>query len=425
MARQRYPTINEGSDGLYHAWVTVGTKANGRPDQRHVKRKTIEEVEERVDELLDQKKAGTVVKPGRPQTLQQWLETYFETVAPRRVDPTTIHGYRSKMRNYVYPIAGTVRLDRLTPEHPDRIYLEMQRKGLADATIVQTHRILSRALEVAYRRGMTTRNVAKLLEDNPKAKKQEMDAFTEAEALRVLTAAERRRNSARWSVGLAIGLRQGEALGLRWSYVDLDAGTMDVFWQLHRRPFEHGCIAPKSGATGSKLGAPTCGRRRAGNCPSKVLRLRTGEIQLEGGLILKAPKGSGKATIPIPKELVDELRRHREVQDLEKVMAEGAYAQHDLVFADLDGSPIDPARDWAEWKDLCKAAGVRPVRVHDTRHTAATLMIAQGVAIEVVQEVLRHSAIQVTRGYVHVASEMAKAATDRMGAALLRRPSTP
>lgn len=415
MPRRRYPTIRQGADGLWHAWVVVGTKPNGRPDQRHVKRRTREEVEERVDELLDQKKAGVVVKPGRPSSLQQWLETYFETVAARRVDPTTIHGYRSKMRNYVYPQCGAVRIDRLTPEHIDRIYLEMQRRGLADATVVQTHRILSRALEVAYKRGMIPRNVAKLLEDNPTAKKREMTAFTEAEARQVLAAAERRRNSARWSVGLALGLRQGEALGLRWPYIDLDKGEMRVWWQLHRRPFEHGCAE----------GKPTCGRRRGGNCPQKVLRLRTGEIQLDGGLILKAPKGSGKATIPIPKELVAELRRHKEIQELEKAMAEDAYAAHDLVFAELDGSPIDPARDWAEWKDLLKAAGVREARVHDARHTAATLMLAQGVPIEVVQEVLRHSSIVVTRGYQHVASEMAKAATDRMGASLLRKPGTP
>ena len=414
MARRRLPDPKLGDDGYWHAWVVVGTKPNGRPDQRHVKRRTAEEVEERVDELLEQKKAGAVVKAGRGVTLQQWLETYLDTVAARRVDPTTVTGYRSKMRNYVYPVAGTARIDRLTPEHIDRIYLSMQNAGRADATIVQTHRILTRALEVAYKRGMMPRNVAKLIEDSPKAKRREMTAFTEAEALKVLTAAERRRNSARWSVGLAIGLRQGEALGLRWSYVDLDAGTMDVFWQLHRRPFEHGCGKP-----------PTCGRRRAGNCPAKVLRLRTGEVQLDGGLILKSPKGSGKATIPIPAELVAELRRHREVQELEKVMAEGAYARHDLVFADLDGSPIDPARDWAEWKELLQAAGVPAKRVHDARHTAATLMIAQGVPIEVVQEVLRHSAIQVTRGYVHVASELAKKATDRMGATLLRRPGTP
>ncbi len=116
MARRRYPKISLGDDGLYHAWVVVGTKPNGRPDQRHVKRRTAEEVEERVDELLDQKKAGTITKPGRPSTVRQWLETYFGTVAARRCDPTTIHGYRSKMRNYVYPIAGTVRMDRLTPE---------------------------------------------------------------------------------------------------------------------------------------------------------------------------------------------------------------------------------------------------------------------------------------------------------------------
>jgi len=191
---------------------------------------------------------------------------------------------------------------------------------------------------------------------------------------------------------------------------------MEVFWQLHRRPFEHGC---------AEKGQPTCGRRRGGNCPTKILRMRSGEIQLDGGLILKSPKGSGKAVVPIPKELVAELRRHKEIQDLEKQMAGDAYAKHGLVFADVDGSPIDPARDWAEWKDLLKAAGVRDVRVHDARHTAATLMLAQGVQIEVVQEVLRHSSIVVTRGYQHVASEMAKAATDRMGSALLRKPGTP
>lgn len=413
MARRRYPTIRQGEDGLWHAWVTVGTKPNGRPDQRHVKRATREEVEERVDELLEQRRTGKVVKPGRVPTVAQWLDTYLETVAPRRCDPSTIHGYASKMRNYVIPVVGKVRLDRLTPEHLDAVYLAMSRAGRADATILQVHRILSRALEVAFRRDLCPRNVAKLI-DSPAAKRAEIKPLTADEAVRILAATEGQRNAARWSVGLALGLRQGEALGLRWEYVDLDAGVMHVWWQLHRRSHEHGCGTP-----------PTCGRRRGGNCPQKVLRMRAGELHLTGGLILKPPKGKGKRTIPIPAELVDALRAHREVQDLERMMASGAYASHGLVFAEPDGSPIDPARDWQQWKELLKSAGVRDARVHDGRHTAATLLLAQGVDVRVVQEILGHSSVTVTEGYAHVASAMAREATQRMGSAILKKPSTP
>lgn len=410
---RRDPNIQLGKDGAWHAWVTVGTKGNGRPDQRHVKRATKAEVEDRVDELLAQKRAATVVKSGRPLTVAQWLDTYLADVAPRRCDPTTVQGYASKMRNYVTPVIGKTRLDRVAPDQLDRVYVEMQRAGRADATILQVHRILSRVFEVAFRRGMMPRNPAKLI-DSPTAKKQEIKPLTEAEALAVLNAAAGQRNATRWSVGLALGLRQGEALGLRWDYVDLDAGELRVWWQLHRRAHEHGCGTP-----------PTCGHRRAGSCPQRRLMLRTGEQHLTGGLLLKEPKGKGKRTIPIPPELVAALRAHREVQGLERLMAEGGYVRHDLVFADVDGSPIDPARDWAAWHGLLAAAGVRKARVHDGRHTAATLLLAQGVDVRVVQEILGHSSVTVTQGYTHVASAMARAATDGMGRSLLGQRNTP
>lgn len=411
--RRNLPTARLGEDGQWHAWVTVGTKPNGRPDQRHVKRATREEAEDRVDELLDQKRAGAVVKPGRAQTVEQWLTTYLDTVAPRRCDPTTVYDYRSKLKNWVIPVVGRIRVDRLTPEHLDDIYLKMQRAGKADSSILKVHRIMTRALEIAYRRGIVPRNVAKLI-DAPTAKRIEILPLTEAEAVAVLNTATatRRRNAARWSVGLALGLRQGEALGLRWPYVDLDAGEIRVWWQLHRRAQEHGC-------------GGTCGRKRGGNCPQKQLPLRSGEVVVEGGLILKEPKGKSRRTIPIPKELVTVLQAHREVQDLERQYAGAAYLKHDFVFAHPDGRPLDPGDDYDDWKDLLAAAGVREARVHDGRHTAATLLLAQGVPLEVVQELLGHSDIRVTRGYSHVASAMARDATDRMGRALFKGGSTP
>jgi integrase len=422
MPRNRYPNIKKGADGLWHAWITVGTKPNGNPDQRHVKRKTKKAVEDRIDELLDQVRAGAVVKPGRPDSVAQWLDTYLTTVAPRRCDPGTVKDYRSKINHWVLPVVGNERLDRLQPHQLEEVYLGMQRAGLADSTQLKVHRILSRALEVALRRQLVRRNVAKLI-DAPTTETLEQTALTREDAARVLAAAAGRRNATRWSLALALGLRQGEALGLRWSHVDLDRGEIKVFWQLRRRAFDHGCGTP-----------PTCGRRRGGNCPQRGLVLRTGEssvldlskpvavddvpVDRRTGLVLKSPKGKSKRTVPIPDQLIEQLRQHQTEQGIERILAEGVWQDHGFVFARPDGQPIDPGPDHRDWKALLTAAGVPESRLHDARHTAGTVMTALGVPIQVVQEVLGHSDLRVTRRYVHVASEMAKAATDRIGGAL-------
>lgn len=414
MPRRKRPEAKLGKDGRWHVWVTVGTKPNGRPDQRHASGVDKDAAEDAADELLDTvRTTGRAPRAGKKPTVDGWFTTYFDVVLPRKnVDPTTIYGYRGKVRLYVSPVIGARRLDQLTADDLDRVYLRMQRAGLADSHVRQVHRILSRAFKIAWKRGLMTLNPADLLEDAPTAKKIEMTSLTEAAAVAILEATARKRNAARWSVGLALGLRQGEALGLRWPYVELDGDEphLRVWWQLHRRPFEHGC------------GSAPCGRRRAGNCPQRRLPLRSGETQVgTGGLILKEPKGKSKRTVPLPPELAAQLRTHREVQDFERMMLPGGvYAGHGLVFAREDGSAIDPSDDWSEWKALLAAAGVPDARVHDARHTAATLLLAQGVRLEVVQELLGHSSITTTRGYTHVASEMAKAGVEALGKKLLR-----
>jgi integrase len=419
MARSRYPTIKQGNDGLWHAWITVGTKGNGRPDQRHVKRSTRSAVEDRIDELLDQRRSGAVVKAGRGTTAAQWLGTYLDTVLPSsgRCDPGTIRDYRSKIEHWVLPVIGRIRVDRIKTEHLEEIYLRMRRAGRADSTVLKVHRILSRAFEIARRRRLVAHNVAKDM-DAPTFDAADVAPLTQEDAAAVLAAAAGQRNSARWSVALALGLRQGEVLGLRWAFVDLDGGEVRVWWQLRRRAFEHGC----GGA---------CGKRRGGNCPARVMPLRTGEVNIldlskpadadrRTGFVLKRPKGKGKRQVPIPEELVAELRRHLAAQQIERALAGPLWQDHGLVFCEPDGRPIDPARDHAEWKAILAGAGVPAARLHDGRHTAATIMIFLGVPVEVVQEILGHSDVRTTRGYTHVASEMAKSATARMGRALLK-----
>jgi integrase len=424
MPRKRYPTITKHADGLWHAWVTVGTKPNGRPDQRHVKRATQAEAEERVDELLDQKRDGAVVKGGRPVTTQQWLTTYLDTVLPSsgRCDPGTIRDYRSLLTLWAFPVIGAIKLKDLTSDNLDEVYLRMRRAGRADSMVLKAHRVLSRALEVARRRKLVTRNVAKDM-DSPTAKKVPQTPLTQEEAERFLTAVQDRRNGARWVIGLALGLRQGEALGLRWSDIDLDGGAMRIRMQLRRRAFEHGC----DGA---------CGRRRGGNCPQRVLYLRTGETAVLDlgkaagtdrrlGLVLKPPKSGEERSVPPPDEIVAALRMHRDRQEIERMLAAPMWQDHDFVFARETGLPIDPKDDYAEWQAILAEVGIPATKLHNGRHTAGTIMVALGVPIEVVQEILGHSDVRTTRGYVHVASEMAKSATARMGRVLLRKASTP
>lgn len=424
MARNRYPNIKKGSDGWWHAYLVVGTKPDGRPDQRHIKRATKAAVEDRVDELLAQRRSGAVVKAGRPGTVAHWLATYLDTVLPStgRCDPGTVRDYRSIIENWALPVIGSTRLDRLRPEQLEEVYLRMRRAGRADSSALKLHRVLSRALEIALRRGLVGRNVAKLI-DAPTTRAAEQTPLTQADAAAVLAAVAGRRNSARWSVALALGLRQGEALGLRWAYLNLDRGEMRVWWQLRRRSFEHGC-------------GGTCGKRRGGNCPARVLPLRSQETAVldlskpasqdrRTGLVFKEPKGSSKRTIPLPDELVAQLRAHRDSQVLERMVAGGLWQDHDLVFARQDGQPVDPSTDHAEWKALLSAAGVPESRLHDARHTAGTIMTMLGVPIQVVQEILGHSDLRVTRRYVHVASEMARAGVGRMSSILPKAPSTP
>lgn len=79
---------------------------------------------------------------------------------------------------------------------------------------------------------------------------------------------------------------------------------------------------------------------------------------------------------------------------------------------------MEPRDDWDDWKWLCRAAGVRGARLHDAWHTAATLLLEQGVDIHVVQEILGHSTLAVTKRYTHVTSRLARDAADRMAYAL-------
>ncbi len=138
------------------------------------------------------------------------------------------------------------------------------------------------------------------------------------------------------------------------------------------------------------------------------------------GLVLVEPMSrAGRRTVKLPKPLQDALRAHRARQAEQRLAAAEAWEDRGFVFCQANGRPIDARRDWLTWKALLKGADVRNARVHDARHTAATLLLQQGVPARVVMEVLGHSQINLTLGtYSHVVPELAEEAAQRMGDAL-------
>ncbi len=436
-------SIYQGTDGRWHGWVTMGLKDNGAPDRRHRTGRTEADVTAKVRKLENDRDAGKTNKPGRVPTVAEWMTTYLDTICVRlvasdKMAPRTLDDYRSKTRLWIVPLLGQHRLDRLLPEHLDRAYSKMFAAKRSSSTVLKVHRILSRALTIAVRRDVVARNVARLIEA-PTPNDVEMVPLSRTEARRVLDAAVNWRNGARWSVGLALGIRQGEALGLRWSYLDLDTGSIRVWFQLQRSEYRHGCDNPNQ--CGQKWHRAPCPAKctkhrhepdceadctvRRHLCPKKTCNPKTCDAHAshcpdrrDGGVTFRPRKGKKKLTLQCPPQLAAILRAHRKTQAAERLAAGAAWQDHDLVFCRPDGRPIERADDWQDWKNLLTAAKVRAVRVHDGRHTAATLLIEQGVHIRTVQEILGHSRITVTEKYTHVASPMAQDAAARMDRAL-------
>lgn len=422
------------ADGKWHGWVTVGVKDDGSPDRRHRTGRTEAEVTAKVRELEALRDADKVDKPGRKPTVEAWLKTCVEDIWPRELAPNTLQSYGSDIRNWIVPNLGKHRLDRLQAEHLDKLYTKMYAAQKKPSHVLKVHRIISRALTLAVRRDKVGRNVAKLL-DAPGSNDSEIEPLTQAEARRILDAAQNRRNGTRWSIGLALGLRQGEAIGLRWKYVDLDGGAARVWWQLVRQKWQHGC-GDVAACTDGKHRRPcpkNCpkAKRKSGRphqcvpadaprlCPKNCDRhATTCPERTGGGLVFRKPKGKSKRTVPLPPEVVEVLKAHRTQQKREKLAAANVWEDHDLVFCQPNGRPIDPRRDWDDWKDILAAAGVRDARVHDGRHTAGTLLIEMGVHVRTVQEILGHSDVRTTERYTHVATPMAEDGMQRIGRAL-------
>jgi integrase len=267
----------------------------------------------------------------------------------------------------------------------------MQAKGSSAGTAHHVHRTIRAALNVAVRRGYITRNPASFAKP-PTVVEEEIEPYDVGEVKRLLKVARALpHNSARWDVALALGLRQGEALGLRWQDIDLDRGLLRVRRGLQRPRYEHGC-------------GGQCGRK-AGYCPA---RRKVTPDAAETKAI------AGRRTIGLPAQLVTRLRAHRDEQARERELAGDLWHDGAWVFATPTGEPVNPNTDYHQWKELLKAAGLRDGRLHDARHTAATVLLILGVPERTVMGIMGWSSTGMTRRYQHVTDPIRQAVADQV-----------
>lgn len=403
-----------------------GTKAIGKEDRRHVQRKSLASVRRRVRELERDRDAGRTSKPGRAPTVQAMMERHLTVILPsRNRAPRTIDDYWSKCRNDIFPRWGGQRIDRLLPEHIEDGLAEMLADGHKPSHVRKVYLILSSAFEVQVARGNVARNPCRHVEP-PAPGEGDRTFLTQAEARAVLAAAAERPNAARWVIGLGCGLRQGEALGLRWSYLNLDTGEMRVWFQLQRLTWAHGCADPRACAAGhcKRKPCPKKCARHSRACPPPCPPDCTGHARdcpqrKSGGLVFREIKERRRKTVWLAPEFTAVLREHRDAQYLQAVTADREWEDNDVVFAQWNGRPVDPRRDWGEWCAILAAAGLPKYKLHVMRHSAATLALHEGVGLRVVQQMLGHSDSRITERYSHGSKSLALDASARMGGALL------
>lgn len=266
--------------------------------------------------------------------------------------------------------------------------------GAKPATAHQVHRTVRSALGEALRRGHLGRNPAQIVRP-PRIQQELVEPFTLQEVQQVLSAAKERRNGARWAIALALGLRQGEALALRWDDIDLEAKSLRVRATRLRPAYAHGCEGE-------------CGKA-AGYCPQRP----------QTNAITGATKSAaGNRVVGLPDALVTLLKEHRREQLLERIHAGSLWQEGGWVFTTLLGRPIAPNSDYHEWRALLERADVRHARLHDARHTAATVLLVLGVPERTVMSIMGWSSTSMAARYQHVTDPIRREVPNRVGGLL-------
>ncbi len=346
--------------------------------RRYVSAKTKTACREKMRRAISEADQGFVFDAGK-QSVGGYMVRWLEDFAKADLAQRTYHNYQLQIRKHIIPAFGTMRLSKLDTPNIQALYSAKLRDGLKPSSVRYMHAVLHRALSKAVDLRLIARNPAASA-DPPKVRQEEITPLDTDQTRVFLNAAHGEKHEALYVLSLTCGLRIGESLGLKWSDIDLEAGTLRVNRQLQRMRKE-----------GDKSGT----------------------------LVFSEPKNASRRTIDLPQRAIEALRNHRKTQLEEKLRA-SSYEDSGFVFATSKGTPLDAQNIVnRHFKPLLKRTGLPDKRWHDLRHTCATLLLGRGVHPKLVQHLLGHASITITLDlYSHWIPSMGRHAADGMDEAL-------
>jgi integrase len=371
---------------LWYVVVEVGVDPGGRRRQKwHGSFRTRREAEVARAKLVDDLHSGSYVTPGRT-TLSEWVTDNWLPMTATRVKPSTLHSYRRNLEIHVLPSLGSKQLQQVTPTMLTTLYAKLAsngREGLSAKTISYIHTIVHKVLADAVDADLITRNVAGRAKP-PRPTRQttrRIQSWTADELRSFLDGVSGTRLGAVWRLAAMTGMRRGEVLGLRWSDVDLDAARLSV---------------------------------------------RQALVAVGYNVLTSTPKSHHARVIDLDAETIAMLREHRRCQDCERFEWGPDYEDQDLVVAKENGEPIHPHTFSQSFQRITKRARLRTIRLHDLRHTHATLALKAGVPVKVVSERLGHESPAFTlKQYAHVLPGMQAEAARSVAALVDGAPARP
>jgi integrase len=335
-----YEGPDPGSGKARHRWHAAGV--------------TRKDAQRLLADLVKKSHDGDYRAPDRV-TLGEYLRERWLPARKAQLRPTTFDSYRRNIENHVVPAIGAVPLQKLTPEHLDTFYADLltsgrrnREGGLSVKTVRYIHTMLHKALVDAARKGSVARNVAALA-DPPRlssAPRPEMKVWDAAQLRQFLEEIANHRLYPAFYLLATTGMRRGEVLGLRWSDIDLDRHSLSV---------------------------------------SRALVIVAYKPQLSD-----VKTGQGRRTIDLEPNTVAVLRAWKKRQ-MEERMLTNVRPKTDLIFAHPDGSWINPDYFSQVFDRQVAKSGLPSIRLHDLRHTHASILLKQGVPLKVVSERLGHA----------------------------------
>ena len=274
------------------------------------------------------------------------------------------------MNRYLIPAIGGVSLTALRPDHVQGLYADMFGRGLSAQTVLHAHRVLREALGHAVEGRVIDWNVCDAVHP-PRPQRKQMASMDADEATRFLVAAESTPYRDVFFVALYTGLRRSEVLALRWPEVDLDRCTLNVVAGLHR-------------LTG------------------------------QGLVLLPTKTARSRRQVSITEEVVDVLHQVRGQQMVRRMALGSPWQDNGFVFTKPDGSPLDPEKVTKAFAKVAKEAGFSGIRLHDLRHSHASLMLKAGASPKAISERLGHASISITMDvYAHLLPGIQEEAAQR------------